>query len=157
MIFADDVSRSSRNDLGLKKKKDERGPEKGGSALVSRNVTIGAHRTSVRLEPDMWNGLQEICRREHISLHDVATIVAVRKPQASSLTAALRVFVMSYFRTAATEDGHSRAGHGPGGNYIIGLLHETAEGTSCQGERMRRMRVLEKNVPFPRRRVLHGF
>ncbi|HBM90878.1 MAG TPA: hypothetical protein DD400_03250, partial [Rhodospirillaceae bacterium] len=26
----------------------------GKSSLVSRNVTIGPHRTSIRLEPDMW-------------------------------------------------------------------------------------------------------
>ncbi|MEE8123006.1 MAG: hypothetical protein V3T93_02770, partial [Alphaproteobacteria bacterium] len=32
----------------------------------------------------------------------------------SSLTAALRVFIMLYFRTAATEEGHAEAGHGNG-------------------------------------------
>ena len=36
------------------------------------------------------------------------------KPHGTSLTAALRVFVMSYFRAAATEDGHHKAGHGVG-------------------------------------------
>lgn len=91
------------------------------SSLVSRNVTIGVHRTSVRLEPDMWNGLREICRREHVTIHDIATVVAIRKPLNSSLTAAIRVFVMAYFRSAATEEGHSRAGHGPGGSFMESL------------------------------------
>ena len=82
------------------------------STLVSRNVTISGHRTSVRLEPEMWSGLSEICRRERASLHEICTSVAMRKAENTSLTAAIRVFVMAYFRAAATEDGHSKAGHG---------------------------------------------
>lgn len=97
------------------------------SSLVSRNVTIGVHRTSVRLEPDMWNGLREICRREHVSIHDIATVVAVRKPANTSLTAAIRIFVMAYFRAAATEEGHNRAGHGPGGSFMETLMTRCSE------------------------------
>jgi len=97
------------------------------SSLVSRNVTIGEHRTSVRLEPDMWNGLRDICRREHVTIHDIATVVSQRKPLNSSLTAAIRVFVMAYFRNAATEEGHNRAGHGPGGSFMESLLRRRSE------------------------------
>lgn len=88
------------------------------SSLISRNVTICDHRTSVRLEPDMWSGLREICRREHATMHVLCTHVAAQKPANSSLTAAIRVFIMNYFRAAATEDGHSKAGHGPGGFFL---------------------------------------
>lgn len=97
------------------------------SGLVSRNVTIGTHRTSVRLEPDMWNALRDICRREHVTVHDIATIVAVRKSPNSSLTAAIRVFVMAYFRMASTEDGHSTAGHGPGGSFMRSLVQKKVD------------------------------
>lgn len=97
------------------------------SGLVSRNVTIGTHRTSVRLEPAMWSGLQEIGRREHVSIHAIATVVAIRKAAGSSLTAAIRVFVMAYFRMATTEDGHNSAGHGPGGAYMRSLTQKCAE------------------------------
>ncbi|MEQ1652525.1 MAG: ribbon-helix-helix domain-containing protein, partial [Hyphomicrobium sp.] len=84
------------------------------TSLVSRNVTIAGHRTSVRLEPDMWAALKEICRRERASMHEVCTTVAQHKQQNSSLTAAIRVFIMAYFRAAATDDGHQKAGHGNG-------------------------------------------
>jgi predicted DNA-binding ribbon-helix-helix protein len=84
------------------------------STLVSRNVTIAGHRTSVRLEPEMWSGLSDICRRERGTLHEVCTAVAMRKQPETSLTAAIRVFVMAYFRAATTEDGHIKAGHGYG-------------------------------------------
>jgi len=89
-------------------------PRKPRSALVSRNITIASHRTSVRLEPEMWSALGDICRRERASMNEVCTVVANAKPDNSSLTAAIRVFVMAYFRAAATEDGHGKVGHGRG-------------------------------------------
>ena len=97
------------------------------SSLVSRNVTIGVHRTSIRLEPDMWNALREICRREHVTIHDIASVVSVRKAVNTSLTAAIRVFVMAYYRMAATEEGHNSAGHGPGGSFMSTLLQKKSE------------------------------
>ena len=92
------------------------------SSLISRNVTIGTHRTSIRLEPEMWIGLRDLCRREHVTLHDIATLVSERKASNTSLTAAIRVFIMAYFRAASTEEGHSRAGHGPGGSFMVSLV-----------------------------------
>jgi len=89
------------------------------STLVSRNITIAGHRTSVRLEPDMWSGLGDICNRERATLHEICTAVAQQKDEDTSLTAAIRVFVMSYYRAASTEDGHSRAGHGNGVAVLI--------------------------------------
>ena len=81
------------------------------STLVSRNVSVNARRTSLRLEPPMWDALEEIARRENMTIHQLCTQVDARRHE-SSLTAAIRVFTLSYFRAAATEDGHGRAGHG---------------------------------------------
>ncbi|MFQ5776102.1 MAG: ribbon-helix-helix domain-containing protein [Kiloniellaceae bacterium] len=81
------------------------------STLVNKNVFIGRRRTSVRLEPAMWDALAEICRREGMTLHEVCGLVDARR-QASSLTAAIRVFILTYFRSAATEAGHANNGHG---------------------------------------------
>ena len=84
---------------------------RGTSTLVNRNVFIGRHRTSVRLEPVMWDALTEICRREEMTLHEICGLIDSRR-QASSLTAAIRVFTLTYFRAAATEEGHASNGHG---------------------------------------------
>ena len=84
---------------------------RGPSTLVQRNIAVGSHRTTVRLEPAMWDALGEICQREDVSLNDLCSRIADRR-SASSLTATIRVFVMSYFRAAATEEGHARTGHG---------------------------------------------
>jgi hypothetical protein len=56
------------------------------SSLVSRNVKIHGHRTSVRLEPQMWDSMIEICRREFCTPDDVCSYVAERKPAHGSLS-----------------------------------------------------------------------
>lgn len=82
------------------------------STLISRNITVLGRRTSVRLEPEMWSALREIARREDCKIHDICSLIHLRKNQDTSLTAAIRVFLMLYYRAAATEEGHQRAGHG---------------------------------------------
>ena len=86
-------------------------PSRSASTLVSRNLTVCGHRTSIRLEPAMWVALREICARERRTLSALATAIG-RGRSESSLTAAVRVFVLGYYRAAATEEGHARAGHG---------------------------------------------
>lgn len=88
------------------------------STLVSKNITVLGKRTSIRLEPEMWRALHEIADREKCKIHDICSIVALRKNPNSSLTASIRVFVMLYYRAAATEEGHSRAQHGDFMNMI---------------------------------------
>jgi len=82
------------------------------STLVSRNITVLRRRTSVRLEPEMWSALREISKRERCTIHDICTVVYLRKDEKTSLTAAIRVFLMLYFKAASTEEGHNLAGHG---------------------------------------------
>jgi predicted DNA-binding ribbon-helix-helix protein len=81
------------------------------SRLVNRNVVAARGRTSMRLEPELWEALLEICGREG---QDMSTLVrkVEQRGHAGGRTSAVRVFVMSYFRDAATEAGHSAAGHG---------------------------------------------
>ena len=81
------------------------------STLVSRNVSVSGRRTSLRLEPLMWDALVEIAQRENRHVNELVTLVEQRRT-ASSLTAAVRVFIVRYFRAAATEEGHAGAGHG---------------------------------------------
>ena len=64
------------------------------SSLVSRNITVLGRRTSVRLEPEMWRAMKEIAAREKCSIHDVCSLISIRKKDNTSLTAAIRVFIM---------------------------------------------------------------
>ncbi len=81
------------------------------STLVSRNITLQDRRTSVRLEPAMWDALDEISRRETRSIHELCSMIEGQRRE-SKLTAAIRVFVMAYYRAASTNEGHAGAGHG---------------------------------------------
>ncbi|MFP4312723.1 MAG: ribbon-helix-helix domain-containing protein [Alphaproteobacteria bacterium] len=82
------------------------------SSLISRNITVMGRRTSIRLEPELWRGIKEIAAREKCSIHDICTLIALRKKENSSLTASIRVFIMLYFKAGCTEEGHGRANHG---------------------------------------------
>ena len=82
-----------------------------GSTLVNRNVTVFGRRTSIRLEPVMWLALKEVCAREHMTLHDAVSAIAGARVE-SSLTSSIRTYLLRYFLSAATEDGHHLAGHG---------------------------------------------
>lgn len=81
------------------------------STLVSRNVTLEGRRTSLRLERAMWDALEEICLRERQSIHDLCAHVDRTRAE-RTLTAGIRVFILEYYRRAATEAGHVEAGHG---------------------------------------------
>lgn len=81
------------------------------SRLVNRNVTAARGRTSMRLEPELWEALEEICVREGLSVGEVVRrIEGTNDP--GGRTSAVRVYVLRYFRDAATSDGHAAAGHG---------------------------------------------
>jgi predicted DNA-binding ribbon-helix-helix protein len=70
------------------------------SSLVIRNVVVGGHRTSVRLEPVMWEALREISTRRKATIHDLVTEID-RERTASTLTAAIRVYIVDFYRSAA--------------------------------------------------------
>jgi predicted DNA-binding ribbon-helix-helix protein len=70
------------------------------SSLVIHNVVVGGHRTSVRLEPVMWDALSDIGRRLRVSTHDLVTDID-RLRTASSLTAAIRVYIVDFYRAQA--------------------------------------------------------
>ena len=82
------------------------------SCLVNRNVTALRGRTSMRLEPELWEALEEICAREAMSLTEIVKQIE-RVGHPGGRTSAVRVHVLAYFRRAATEAGHRQAGHGP--------------------------------------------
>lgn len=81
---------------------DPAGDKRSGNvALISKNIRVHSKRTSVRLEPEMWDALTEIAALEDCSIHDLCGAVHDLKDPAVSFTGALRVFMMEYYRAAA--------------------------------------------------------
>jgi len=81
------------------------------SRLVNRNVTALRGRTSMRLEPELWDALEEIAHREGQSIGEIVKRIEARG-HPGGRTSAVRVHVLTYFRQAATEPGHLAVGHG---------------------------------------------
>jgi predicted DNA-binding ribbon-helix-helix protein len=77
------------------------------SSLVIHNVVVGGHRTSVRLEPVMWDALHDIADRLRATMHDLVTEID-RERTASSLTAAIRVYIVDFYRAAALPVGQAQ-------------------------------------------------
>src|SRR5947209_20387932 len=79
-----------------------RGPRKrepARSSLVIRNIGVGGHRTSVRLEPVMWEALLEIARQRQTNVNQLVTEID-RQRVSSSLTAAIRVYIADFIPSA---------------------------------------------------------
>jgi predicted DNA-binding ribbon-helix-helix protein len=88
------------------------------TSLMGRNVTILGRRTSIRLEPQMWDILFEVAERERTTIHEFCSLVALRKHENASLTSSIRVFLLLYYRAASSRAGHIRAGHGDFQNMV---------------------------------------
>lgn len=82
------------------------------SRLVNRSVMSATGRTSMRLEPELWSALEEICHREDVTLAGLVKIIDAEKEHPGGRTSAVRVWVLEYYRKATTEEGHALAGHG---------------------------------------------
>lgn len=72
--------------------------------LVNRNITVGSLRTSVRLEPQFWEALSDIAARERMTVDRLCTIIDANAGVLGR-TAAIRVFIASYFAEIRTRQG----------------------------------------------------
>lgn len=82
--------------------------------IPSRSVYLGKRRTSMRLEPEMWDNLADIARREGITREELVRQVD-RSRGPSPLSRAIRVFCAAYYRTrleAREKRGRSRRSPG---------------------------------------------
>lgn len=70
------------------------------SVLHNRNVFVNGRRTSMRLELEMWDALEEIGAREKLTIHELCSRVDAARGE-SSLTGAIRIFIITYYRTAS--------------------------------------------------------
>jgi predicted DNA-binding ribbon-helix-helix protein len=59
---------------------------------------IKGHKTSVSLENEFWEGLQDIARRKRISLSTLVEMINVARDN-NNLSSAIRVYVFSDFRS----------------------------------------------------------
>jgi len=65
---------------------------------IQKSVYLDKGKSSVRLEPIMWDALDDIARLEGVSRPELIRRVDRGLAPSESLTAALRIYVVNYYR-----------------------------------------------------------
>ena len=65
--------------------------------LVLRNVQIGNRRTSIRLEPDVWEALEMMCIAENVTVNQLCRFIDKCRGK-QKFTHAVRSFTLNYYR-----------------------------------------------------------
>ena len=77
--------------------------------LISRTITVNGRRTSLRLEPALWDAMGDICGKEGLTVHELISLIDRRRNKVSR-TSAVRTFIVTYLHDLATESGRLRKG-----------------------------------------------
>lgn len=65
---------------------------------LKRSVTLAGHRTSISLEADFWEALNDIAAETKRPLAKLIDEVDKREGRDQNLSSALRVFVLAHYR-----------------------------------------------------------
>ena len=65
-----------------------------------KNVFVGPRRTSVSLEIQVWDALDDVCFREEVTLDEICSDIN-RRRLSSSMSSSLRMFLLIYYRYMA--------------------------------------------------------
>jgi predicted DNA-binding ribbon-helix-helix protein len=81
--------------------------------FVSRNLRLSGRRTSIRLERALWRTFDDIALREGLTVRALCVAVDKQRDPEVSLTAAVRLFTVSYYRQIVQnlEDVRAVPGH----------------------------------------------
>jgi len=77
------------------------------SSLVMHNLVVDGHRTTVRLEPAIWDVLRDIARQQEVSVHHLVSAIN-RQHIASSLSSAIRAYVVVYLSAGLPDPPSTR-------------------------------------------------
>ena len=74
--------------------------------LAMRSVTINGRRTTMRLEPSMWNALRRIAEDHRITVNQLCSQIDTSRGE-MSMTAAVRSYIVSYLQQMPMNPGKS--------------------------------------------------
>ena len=69
--------------------------------LTVRSVLVGGRRATIRLDPVMWDALEDIAERQGRSTDDLIPEIHGSRGE-RSLAAAIRIFIVQFYRAAAS-------------------------------------------------------
>jgi predicted DNA-binding ribbon-helix-helix protein len=72
------------------------------NAPIKRSVTLAGHRTSISMEAEFWDALQEIAARRNHSVNGLISEIDAARPnsgaQAGGLSGAVRCYILAWYR-----------------------------------------------------------
>jgi len=71
---------------------------------MPQNVTIAGHRTTMRLEPEFWDALNEVAEFRGMHRDELVGAINECKPVYMGLTSAVRVSLLEFYKSKATEE-----------------------------------------------------
>jgi predicted DNA-binding ribbon-helix-helix protein len=69
--------------------------------MTKRSLTVAGHRTSISLEDAFWQGLTEIATARRSSIAGLVASLDRNRPAGTNLSAAIRVFVLDWYKKQA--------------------------------------------------------
>ena len=70
--------------------------------MLKRSMTIAGHRTSIALEPEFWDALEQLAISRGLSVANLIAVI-VRERQTPNLSSALRVAVLRAAQAGAPQ------------------------------------------------------
>ena len=69
--------------------------------MAERSIVLAGRRARLRLETEVWNGLDEVARRQGRPVADLCGELDDARDDGVPLSSAIRTFVLDYFREAS--------------------------------------------------------
>lgn len=66
--------------------------------ITARNIYTNGKRTSVRIEPQIWYGLNDICNSLRIKSYDLINQLYTRTGKNDNFSSNIRVYVCEFYR-----------------------------------------------------------
>ena len=64
--------------------------------LIKKSITLKKHRTSLSLEAEFWEALNQIAENEKSSIQSLISEIDINRE--SSLASSTRVYILQYYR-----------------------------------------------------------
>ena len=69
--------------------------------MTKRSLTVAGHRTSVSIEEPFWQAIAEVAAARRLSVTALIAAIDRDRPPATNLSAAVRLFVLAWYRDKA--------------------------------------------------------
>jgi predicted DNA-binding ribbon-helix-helix protein len=75
------------------------------SPVTKHSVLVSGHKTSITLEDEFWNSLQEIASERHKTVSRLITSINARRKGFANLSSATRMYILRHYRNRVMRRG----------------------------------------------------